>query len=186
MPTKHGALSNFPCIVEEKSGVPVKYGESEPLSFPIGNGERVKIDPTMFRGKGTLRLLHIKQALKVAGKTNDKDGKAWFNTEVKKPWHKVLKFATRTALEHGTPVSLGLSRRTAKKTGQVTLTSKHGFEYIETPPTEKAVADKAEKQSKTRAKRQQRKRNSPMPGNAVRIDATASTAAVSTPEPVKA
>lgn len=178
MPTSKSMLPAFPCIVEEKN-VPVKFGESEPLSFPIGGTERVQIDPALLRGRGTLRLSNIKQALKIAGRTNDVEGRKWFNSQVRDPWHKVLKFATRQALEHGKPVSLGLSRRTTKRTGQVTLTSKHGFEYVEVPPTEKAIADKAEKQSKNRAKRQ--KRNRPMPGNAVipantRIDATSAPA----------
>lgn len=180
MPGNKSLLPSFPGIVEETSGVPVKFGESEPLRFPISLTERVSIDPALMRGRGTLRLANIKQALKIAGKTNDADGRKWFNSEVRDPWHKVLKFATKQALEYGKPVSLGLSRRTAKKTGQVTLTSKHGFEYVEVPATEKAVADKAAKQSATRAKRQ--KRNRPMPGNSVgaaiegatsRVDATA-------------
>jgi len=124
------------------------------LIFPVGNdGEIATIDPALLRGRGTLRLLNIKQALKVAGRTNDADNRKWFNVSVRDVWHKVLKFAARDALANGKPVSLGLSKRTSKKTGQVTLTSKHGFEHVIVPPAAKAVEDKAAaqavKQSKT-------------------------------------
>ena len=168
-------LPSFPCIVESDIGAVITYGSQPALRFPVGNnGELAEIDPAMLRGRGTLRLVNIKAGLKLAGKTNDADNRKWFNVTVRDVWHKVLKFAARDALANGKPVSLGLSKRTAKKTGQVTLTSKHGFEHVIVPPSTKAVEDKANKQSKTRAKRQ--KRNRPLvpvvaPSNVARIDA---------------
>ncbi len=172
-------LAEFPCIVESETSEPIKFGTLPGLIFPTGsNGEIATIDPSLLRGRGTLRLLNIKQALKIAGKANDADNRKWFNVSVRDVWHKVLKFAARDALANGKPVSLGLSKRTSKKTGQVTLTSKHGFEHVIIPPTVKSVEDKAAaqavKQSKNRAKRQ--KRNRPLtpvvaPENVARIDA---------------
>lgn len=162
-------LPTFPGIVESDAGVPYKFGEQPALSFPISATERVSIDPAMMRGRGTLRLVNIKAGLKIAGKTNDADGRKWFNGNVRDPWHKVLKFAARDALANGKPVSLGLSKRTSKKTGQVTLTSKHGFEHVLKAPEAKAVEEKAAKQSKTRAKRQNR-RNKPLVSVGAAID----------------
>lgn len=155
-----GALQSFPSIVETETGVTMEYGKGKPLSFPISLTERVEFDPALLRGKGTIRLVNIKTAKKLAGK-DDKAGTVWFNREVRDPWHKVLKFAARQSLAHGTPVSLGLSRRKNRKTGEQVLTTKHGFEFIEIPALDKSIADKARKQSKNRAKRQNRK-NKPL------------------------
>lgn len=145
-------LPSFPCIVESDGGSVIVYGSQPSLQFPTSATELVSIDPALLRGKGTLRLLNIKQALKVAGRANDPDNRKWFNTEVRDVWHKVLKFAARDALANGKPVSLGLSKRTAKKTGQVTLTSKHGFEHVLRLATPTAIADEAAKLADKSAK----------------------------------
>jgi hypothetical protein len=177
-------LPSFPCIVETKAGAIITYGSLPALRFPIGaNGETAEIDPAMLRGKGTRRLVNIAAGLKLAGLANDKSAagianRKWFNSNVRDVWHKVLKFAAKDSLAHGKPVSLGLSTKTNKKNGQVTLTAKHGFEHVLKAPNEKAIEDKANKQSKTRAKRQNRKAHKvkPLvpviaPANIARVDA---------------
>lgn len=161
-------LPSFPTIVNQTAGEVIAYG-SRPLVFPIGNnGETATIDGSLLSGKGTKRLLNIKQALKVAGKTNDAENRKWFNGTVRDVWHKVLRFAARDSLANGRPASLGLSTKTNKKTGQVTLTSKHGFEHVIVAPTVKAVeasadtATKSIKAPKAPAKAKS-KRISPLP-----------------------
>jgi hypothetical protein len=179
-------LPSFPCIVESTEGEVIAYGSKPALRFPIGpNGETAEIDPAMLRGKGTRRLVNIAAGLKLAGLANDKTAagianRKWFNSNVRDVWHKVLKFAAKDSLAHGKPVSLGLSTKTNKKSGQVTLTAKHGFEHVLKAPNEKAIEDKANKQSKTRAKRQNRKVKPLVPvvapENKARIDAISAIA----------
>jgi hypothetical protein len=148
-------LVNFPGIVEEgRATAVINYGD-ELYLFPVGKDDTGKIitasiDSALLRGRGTKRLHKIQTALKIAGRTNDKENQKWFNTEVRDVWHKVLRFAATDALSHGKPVSLGLSIRTSKKTGAQVMTSKHGFEHaIKAPTVAKvettaaAIADKA-------------------------------------------
>ena len=173
-------LPQFPIVVRESQNTVVVYG-SHPLTFPIGNkGEIGVIDSAMLSGKNTRRLLHITKALKVAGREDTTENKKWFNTEVRDVWHKVLRFAARDSLANGKPVSIGLSFKTQKKTGRVILTSRHGFEHVVKEGNAKAIEDKANKQSKNRAKRQQRKsrRISPLPNPVITETVTVATETV--------
>lgn len=152
----HGltVLVNYPCIAVAGEKAVIRYGD-EQLIFPIGRDDKgalltATIDKSLLRGSGTKRLQPIKTALKIAGKANDDTNRKWFNVSVRDVWHAALRFAATDALAHGKPVSLGLSLKTNKSTGEQILTSKHGFEHLVTPPRAKvvetaaaAVADKA-------------------------------------------
>lgn len=183
------ALCTFPGIVSQDPTNEVVYGACEPLRFPVGllksgQYEYSEIDPALIRGsmtvkrtgkdktgkptasiRGTMRLVNIKDAKKMAGKDDDA-GTVWFNREVRDPWHRILKFANRLSMESGAPKSLGMSTRTTKKTGKVVLTTTHAYEHTlkeghsVSDATVKQVADeaKANKQSRNRAKRKNRNR----------------------------
>lgn len=155
------ALQKFPGIVNQDLVDEIKYGTLPALRFPVGlnkDGSYLfgEIDPALLRGKGTMRLVNIKAAKKLAGKDTD-EGTVWFNKEVRDVFHKALKFANRLALERGVPVSLGISTRTTKKTGRVVMTTKHGYEHEIVPAHDEKALNKARVQSKHRAKRQARK-----------------------------
>lgn len=155
-------IQNFPRIVDvAERATPIKYGEHVE-TFPISKTETVKIDAYFFQSPKSLKLKKIKVALsglKKAGVKLEGGGEVdsdWFNREVRDPFHKVLRFAFRYSAEHGTPSTLAFSRR-KDRSGQVTVTSKHGFEHIIVPPSPafleaeaakeanrlKAIADKA-------------------------------------------
>lgn len=191
----------FPRVQEAKSRMPVKYGDKQE-ALRISDTETVSIDAYFFTSPTNLKLKHIKVALSgllKAGvtlpdgtKPEGVNGQVWFNTNVRDPFHKVLKYAARQSLERGKPVSLAFTRRTNLKTGEITTTAKHGFEFVTKLPQPESVASSAVKaladqakanekaataQSGTRAKRQGKK-NKPLtpviqPGTetANRIDA---------------
>lgn len=171
------ALQAFPGIVNQDLVDEVKYGTLPALRFPIAlnkDGSYLfgEIDPALLRGKGTMRLVNIKAAKKLAGKDTD-EGTVWFNKEVRDVFHKALKFANRMAMEKGTPVSLGISTRTTKKTGRVVMTTKHGYEHEVVPALAVGNDAKERVKSKHRAKRQARKlanRNKPLVSVGAAID----------------
>lgn len=141
-------LPSFPTVEQPTVDTVIKYGEQPAYVFPIDNkGGIGRIDRALLSGKGTKRLLNIKKALKVAGKENTPENRAWFNREVRDVWHKVLRFAAKDSLANGKPVSLGLSLRRTKRGGEI-LTSRHGFEQVVKADDAKAVADKAVKAEK--------------------------------------
>jgi hypothetical protein len=180
----------FPRVQEIGGESPVLFGDRKE-SLRVSDTECVEIDAYFFASKTNLRLKKIKPALAGLKKQGVRlpDGKeidaVWFNTNVRDPFHKVLRYAANHSLKHGEPVSLAFTRRVInKETGETVTTAKHGFEF-KTLPAPKHVADTADKtadktekkeksKSKTRAKRQQGKKNlQPLvsPEAANRIDA---------------
>lgn len=180
----------FPRVQDVTPEAPVMFGDRKE-SLQVSGNEKVEIDAYFFASKTNLKLKNIKTALNGLKKQGVKlpDGKEigqkWFNDNVRDPFHKVLRYAARHSLSHGAPVSLAFTKRLNKDTGVITTTAKHGFEFKTAPTKPEAVeavadkaADKAAKkelsQSKTRAKRQQGKKNlQPVitPEAANRIDA---------------
>jgi len=181
-------IGNFPRIQDTVERVPVKYGDSI-LTLPIGSDKTVTIDAFFFQSPTNFRLKKIGTALKglETAKVTLPDGKpvdsAWFNTNVRDPFHKVLKYAAKQSLEHGVPVSLAFTRRTMKNGSQI-VTAKHAFEHATKAPEVAQIeasaakaAEKANKQSAKRAKRQKSKRISPMPNPVIPPTATIETPA---------
>ncbi len=156
-------LTNFPCIVDVVPGenVPVKYGEQSRI-MPSGEGETVKIDSFFFTSPKSIRLKKIGAAIAGLKKQGIKqtDGtpidSKWFNKNVRDPFHKSLRFAARIMFAKGKPTTLQLWNTTAKD-GEVMMKTKHGFELQLKAPNVQAIADKAAKQSRKRAKRQKAK-----------------------------
>jgi len=180
----------FPRVQEIGGESPVLFGDRKE-SLRVSDTDCVEIDAYFFASKTNLRLKKIKPALAGLKKQGVRlpDGKEigpdWFNTNVRDPFHKVLRYAANHSLKHGEPVSLAFTRRVInKETGETVTTAKHGFEF-KTLPAPKHVAEVADKaatkaekketaKSKTRAKRQQGKKNlQPLvsPEAANRIDA---------------
>lgn len=156
------AISNL-AIVKVADTQEITYGTVQEV-FPINDvGGTVSIDRAFLAGQSTFRLKHISTCLSLAGKEMNEANKAWFNRQVRDPYHKALRFLNRQFMTIGKPVSIGLSKRVSKRKsdeGTVTVTAKFGYEYVRKPATvagqvadKVAGADKATKQSAKRAKR---------------------------------
>ena len=164
----------FPRVQDVTPGEPIVYGDRKE-SLRVSDEELVSIDVYFFASPTNLKLKHIKTALnglkKQGVKIDGKEiGQAWFNTNVRDPFHKALRYAAKFSIKHGAPVSLAFTKRLNKETGVITTTAKHGFEFKSEPTKPAEVEDKADKaadktakkeksKSITRAKRQQGKKN---------------------------
>ncbi len=159
-------------IVGSEDNAVIAYGSVQ-LPFPISDtGDMVEIDAAFLTGikvrngkvvtSGTVKLKHINVCLKEAGMEVTDPNKAWFNKNVRDGYHKFLRHYNRVLIREGTAVSASCSIRTAKKTGQRTLTGKVGYEVDLTPKTtvdvEKAKAAKSKKNSERRARRDAKKK----------------------------
>ncbi len=169
----------LPVVVDVDTGAPVKYGREEPVMLRVSSTDEIGLDPFFFQGarRGVqlrnYRLKKIKLALKeLKGEKTPEGGvfdADWFNDNVRDVWHRHLKFSNAYAMEHGTPVSVGATRRTNPKTKTKVTTVKYGYEFVErNPDAEKALEDKkSRKASQRRAKRQKRNRPLVSVGGAV-------------------
>ncbi len=140
-------ISQFPRIQDAKSAVVVRYGEEEEV-LPVAGGF-VSIDRYFFSSPTNMSLKHIRIALKGLKDQGHRmpDGKeidaAWFNTNVRDPFHKSLKFAAQFSIDHGTPKSCGFTRRKLKD-GSIIVTANHKFEHVQQlPPAQQIAADAA-------------------------------------------
>lgn len=189
-------LPAYPRIVDTIERVPVKFGDKAE-TLPISVNEKVSIDSYMFVSPTNFRLKNVKTVVAALKKGGHKqtDGTAidakWFNTNVRDPFHKVLKYAAKHSLEHGQPVSLAFTRRTVKATGEQIVTAKHAFEHVTNAPAakqvEQQVAARTARQSANRARRQNR-RNKPLAsvGEAMQSAERVNALNVETPAPATA
>lgn len=171
MKTQSNDIATLAIVNTGTENTVITYKSLPPLSFPTNdNGGVALIDASFLTGikardgkvsmVGAVKLQHIKACLKIAGLEDNDNNRAWFNREVRDPYHKALKQIQRVLNREGTPVSVGLSMRTYKKTGQKILTGKVGYEIEVSPAKEdpaKAKEAKAKKNAVKRAKRAAKK-----------------------------
>lgn len=160
-------------VVRTPDTTEILFGAHPPLKFPIDdNGNVIELDPAFcsgngaLNGSGSIRLKHISACLKACGKNPESDADiAWFNKNVRDPYHKALKYLNRQFIKDGTPIGLTLSKRTSKVKATLGEQSLDGtFKYRVTlkkgEDTRKTLADAKEKEKsngKRRARRQSRK-----------------------------
>jgi len=153
--------------IEPQEAIP--YG-TQFLEVELPGGKTGKIDRAFLSGKSTLKLRHIDACLKAAGLRVDtkksgqtkegREARKWFNKNVRDVYHAALRHLNKQFLTNGTPVSVGITDRKARKTGQITRTAKFGYEVVMKrgePEAAKQIANgeaKKTEQGKSRAKRQ--------------------------------
>lgn len=151
----------FPRVQEQRERLPIRYGDKQE-TLRINETTTVTVDAYFFMSATNLKLKRMKTALaglKKAGVKlpgdiipEGKPAQKWFNQSVRDPFHKFLRYAARHSLQHGSPVSVGYTKRVNASTGEITVTAKHGFEFIEKLPEAATVAGEAVKQVEDKAK----------------------------------
>jgi hypothetical protein len=156
-------IATLAIVRDAEQTVEIAYGEKT-VDFRVGPGESgvKQIDAAFLSGRSTLRLNHINQCLKLAGKDpTDKEARKWFNHNVRDTFHASLRYVTKQLMQAGRPTSISMTRRLVGKAKNPVITGKVGYEVslIPTKPANagELASGKAKTISQGKAKRQARK-----------------------------